>query len=295
MLAQRIPTRYLRGAAKTVILKPLLTGDETVMRRFLLLPFMALVFVVPALADDLHYITPAQIDLAQVLPPPPALGSDAQRRDIAAMLAVQRTRTKAAVARAIADDPFSVFRFADVLGPNFNAARLPKLAAFLDRVWHDIDALTSGTRTYWHRERPFLIERNIHPLADLKKGLCNDEPGHGTVAPSCPNGFKYSYPSGHTAFGAAMAIILAQMVPERRAALFARGWQYGENRIVAGVHYPTDIEAGRLAAAIIVVLMMQNEHFRADLAAAKAELRNVLTSPALAPQTHGRDVTGPPG
>jgi acid phosphatase (class A) len=253
------------------------------MRRFLLLPFIALAFVVPALADDLHYITPAQIDLAQMLPPPPAPGSNAQRRDIAAMLAVQRARTKATAARAVADNPFSVFRFADVLGPNFNAAGLPKLAAFLDRVWRDIDALTSGTRNYWHRDRPFLIERNIHPVDDLKKGLCNDEPGHGTVAPSCPNGFKYSYPSGHTAFGTAMAIILAQMVPEQRAALFARGWQYGDNRIVAGVHYPTDVEAGRIAAAVIVVLMMQNEHFRADLAAAKAELRNALRLPAPAP------------
>jgi acid phosphatase (class A) len=260
-------------------------AGEITMRRLLLLPFIALVFVVPALADDFHYITPAQIDLVQVLPPPPAPGSDAQRRDIAAMLTLQRARTNAAAARAIADDPISVFRFADVLGPNFNAAGLPRSAAFLDHVRRDIDALTSETRNYWHRDRPFLTDRNIHPLDDLQKGICNGEPGHGTVAPSCPNGFKYSYPSGHTAFGTAMAIVLAQMVPEKRAALFARGWQYGENRVVGGVHYPTDVEAGRIAATVIVVLMMQNEHFRADLAAAKAELRNVLRLPALAPQS----------
>src|ERR1041385_4195613 len=245
------------------------------MRRPLFLPFIALVFVVPALADDFHYITPAQIDLVQLLPPPPAPGSDAQRRDIAAMLAVQSARTKAAGARAIADDPVSVFRFADVLGPNFNAEGLPKSAAFLDQVRRDIDALTSETRNYWHRERPFLIERNIHPAGDLEEGICNGEPGHGTVAPSCPNGFKYSYPSGHTAFGTAMAIILAQMVPEKRAALFARGWEYGENRVVGGVHYLTDVEAGRIAATAMVALMMQNEHFRADLAAAGSEERRV--------------------
>jgi acid phosphatase (class A) len=253
------------------------------MRKLLLLPSIALVFVVPALADDFHYITPAQIDLVQVLPPPPAPGSDAQQRDIAAMLAVQIARTNAAVARAIADDPISVFRFADVLGPNFNAAGLPKSAAFLDNVRRDIDALTSETRNYWHRDRSFLIDRKIHPAGDLQQGICNAEPGHGTVAPSCQNGFKYSYPSGHAAFGAAMAIILTQMVPERRAALFARGWEYGENRVVGGVHYPTDVEAGRIAAGVIVALMMQNEHFRADLAAAKVELRKVLGIPAASP------------
>ena len=113
------------------------------MRRLLLLPFIALVFVVPALADDLHYVTAAQINLVQVLPPPPAPGSDAQRRDIATMLAVQRARTNAAAARAIADDPVSVFRFADVLGPNFNAAGLPKSATFLDQVRRDI-GIASG-------------------------------------------------------------------------------------------------------------------------------------------------------
>jgi len=246
-------------------------------------PYLALVFAVPALADDFHYITPAQIDLVQVLPPPPAPGSEAQRRDIATMLTVQNARTNAAVARVIADDPISVFRFADVLGPNFNAAGLPKSAAFFDHVRRDIDGLTSETRNYWHRERPFLVDRNIHPPGNLQQGICNGEPGHGTVAPSCPNGFKYSYPSAHTAFGAAMAIILAQMVPEKRDALFARGWEYGENRVVGGVHYPTDVEAGRIAGAVIVALMMQNEHFRADLGAAKAELRKVLGLPPPAP------------
>jgi acid phosphatase (class A) len=54
-----------------------------------------------------------------------------------------------------------------------------------------------------------------------------------------------TYPSGHGTFGAEVAILLAMMVPEKRSELFARGWQYGEQRIMSGVAYPSDWEAGR--------------------------------------------------
>jgi hypothetical protein len=40
-----------------------------------------------------------------------------------------------------------------------------------------------------------------------------------------------TYPSGHGTFGAEVAILLSMMVPEKRSELFARGWQYGEQRI----------------------------------------------------------------
>ena len=77
-------------------------------------------------------------------------------------------------------------------------------------------------------------------------------------------------------FGALAAILLADMVPEKRQAIFVRGWEYGHNRIVGGVHYPTDVEAGRVAAALIVSKMEENPAFETDRAAARNELRRAL-------------------
>jgi len=85
-----------------------------------------------------------------------------------------------------------------------------------------------------------------------------------------------SYPSSHATRGQLTAIILANMVPEKSAQIYARGREYGENRIVAGVHFPSDIEGGRLSATAIAAVLMQNDQFKMDFNEAKAELRNVL-------------------
>lgn len=34
------------------------------------------------------------------------------------------------------------------------------------------------------------------------------------------------------------------MVPEKRPQIMARAWEYGENSLVAGIHFRADIEAG---------------------------------------------------
>jgi acid phosphatase (class A) len=56
----------------------------------------------------------------------------------------------------------------------------------------------------------------------------------------------------------------------------ARAREFGENRVVAGMHYPSDIEAGRIAGSVISQALMQRDDFKSEFAAAKAELRSAL-------------------
>ena len=56
-----------------------------------------------------------------------------------------------------------------------------------------------------------------------------------------------SYPSGHAMDSYLTAILLAQMVPEKRSALFERAASNAQSRVIAGVHYPSDLEGGKLA------------------------------------------------
>ena len=214
----------------------------------------------PAASSD--YLQPGQIDLTTLLPPPPAPGSPRDKKDIQHLLDLQHHRTPAQAARALADGDVTVFRFADVLGPNFAKDKLPVLAAFFDRVRHTESAFVGPAKDYWARPRPFEADKRIHPIPQLKEGVTNKD---GT--------FNHSYPGGHATFGASCAIILSNMVPEKRAELFARGWVFGDNREMGGVHYPTDEEAGRIDAEVLVYAMEQNPQFQSDFAAAKAELR----------------------
>ena len=211
------------------------------------------------------YLSSEHVDLQELLPPSPESGSAVQKSDIKAMLDIQRHRTAAQAARAREDGDVSVFRFADVLGPSFAKDKLPKLAAFFDGVRHSESGPVGTVKDYWHRPRPFEADAHIHPIPELKAGVANKD---GT--------YNASYPSGHSTFGATCAIILSEMVPEKRAALFARGWEFGENRVIGGVHYPTDVEAGRIDAAVLTYAMEQNPQFQKDFTDAKAELRAAL-------------------
>jgi acid phosphatase (class A) len=92
-----------------------------------------------------------------------------------------------------------------------------------------------------------------------------------------------SYPSGHSTFGTVCAILLADMVPEKRAELFARGRDYGASRLVVGAHFPDDVEGGRIVGTLAAGLMMENARFQRDFLEARTALRSALDLPAELP------------
>ena len=108
----------------------------------------------------------------------------------------------------------------------------------------------------WKRPRPHLYSNLVKPVVPLSK--------------------SGSYPSGHATVGTLMAIVLSNMVPEKRAELMARGWEYANNRVIGGIHYRSDIEAGRIAGSLIAEAIWNQSDFAAEFAAAKAELRAAL-------------------
>ncbi|HQN52040.1 MAG TPA: phosphatase PAP2 family protein, partial [Phenylobacterium sp.] len=81
-----------------------------------------------------------------------------------------------------------------------------------------------------------------------------------------------SYPSGHAMVGWSWALILTEIQPKAADGLMSAGKAVGDSRAICGVHYPSDIEAGRTLAAAMVARLHADASFQADLAAAKAEL-----------------------
>ena len=220
------------------------------------------------------YLSPAQIDSTALLPPPPAAGSEGALRDLQAVLDAQRSARAAGItARAVGDATINCDRFADVWvtprGAAGLAAGLAAGFAFATRAALQVSAATGAPKRFWKRPRPFVVSDAVERLGDVA-------PDNPMPAAAALERDHTSYPSGHAAFGTACAIVLAQMVPEERAALFARGRAYGESRVIIGAHFPSDVEAGRTIGAAASAVMLQNAQFRADLSAARRTLREVL-------------------
>jgi acid phosphatase (class A) len=233
------------------------------------------------------YAAPPVPDVTLLLSPPP-VAEAARARDLAAVHAAQQARTAAQAEHAEASSAVDVFLFSAVLGPHFVAEQVPRTAVFFDRVYRSTLPYLQATKECWQRPRPFVADPTLEPLERaLASTKLRSAPAPASVAPQPPADspctapvaetlYSPSYPSGHATVGAMMAILLAQMVPELRDALFALGWEYGEARVISGVHYPSDVEAGRILGTMLVGVMQADRRFQADFEVARRELRSVL-------------------
>lgn len=202
------------------------------------------------------YFDNKAVDLTELLPPPPPIDSAETKAEIGELLVVQVTRTPEMVSRAQADAVEEVWRFADVIGPKFTAESLPKTATLFARLVATDDAVVDPAKTSFNRARPFMVNDLVKPVVKLST--------------------SGSWPSSHAALGTLMGIVLGDMIPEKRAAIMDRAWTYAENRLIAGIHFPSDVEMGRISGTVIAGFALRQPQFLADYAAARTELRTAL-------------------
>lgn len=261
---------------------------------------------VVAAPSSAPYLLSSQADFVNLLPPPPASDSEAQRQDLLAVLAAQRAaRANGATESAIADTEANCNRFENVLGRALKAESAAQALAFLNKAAGEIAGAAAGqVKRYWRRPRPYAVSNEVQRLGDVapyaERLKSSAQPGCGVAAqpPSTQQvsarekaardraeieNAYFSYPSGHSTYFTACAILLAEMVPEKRAELFARGRELGLQRLVVGAHYPTDVEGGRFAGTIGVALMSTNPTFQRDFYDMRTPLRAALGLPAELP------------
>lgn len=203
------------------------------------------------------YTSAEEIDLTKLLAPPPDNGSPKTQAELAEVLSIQVTRTPDQVARAEADVAENIWRFADAVGsPAFTPEKLPIFDAFFKRVFKTEGAVTDPAKKVFHRLRPFQYSDLVHPAVDLST--------------------SGAYPSGHSTSATLAAIVLSNMLPEKRREIMARAWEFAENRIIGGMHFRSDIEAGHIAGSIIAYHIMGKPEFQKDYALARDEIRAVL-------------------
>lgn len=201
------------------------------------------------------YLAPSALDYAALLPPPPAEGSAEAAADLEETYEVYRHRTPDERARGVAEVKLSPFHFSPVIGPWFEPGRFPKTEALFKELERESKAMSTAAKKRWQRLRPY-----------------HADPARFTDPIEHEDRTDYSYPSGHSTRGTLYALILAEIFPAQRDALLAKGRETGWLRVLGGVHYPSDILAGRVLGQAQAQAFLRSASFQRDLAAVRAEL-----------------------
>jgi acid phosphatase (class A) len=205
------------------------------------------------------YLAPGSVDLRGFIPPPPVAGSPGDERDRQVFRdgrpAVGSPRWIAATADADEAVPSILRDFSAAVGIALTPRRFPRLARMLTTMRPDLGAAVDMVKPLYARPRPFL--RDAGPVCQDKALLAR----------------SFDYPSGHTVWGTAVALVLTELWPRRADAILARGRDYGESRFVCGAHSVSAVEAGRQAAGALVAALHGSPRFRRDLEAVRREVR----------------------
>jgi acid phosphatase (class A) len=206
--------------------------------------------LLPVYAQE-HYLPAGLPDASTLLPPPPLSGSPEQAADMQEVRFVSRNAPSNDVAVAFSEREFSIFNFTPAIGDFFQPRKFPKTEDFMHNIQKDAAAVADHAKDIWKRPRPFMIDPSL-ATGKLEK--------------------TFSYPSGHSTESMVLALVLADLFPDKHDAIITEARSIGWHRVEIARHYPTDIYAGRVLAQAIVEQMKQSPDYQRDFAAAQAEL-----------------------
>ncbi|MDR3510244.1 MAG: phosphatase PAP2 family protein [Caulobacteraceae bacterium] len=226
-------------------------------------PVLAQQFEAPPPAIEEHlsgYLPDGKVDYRAILPSPPKSGSILDNLDVSTVTMLQTSASPRRWSSAERDSEYLYPRFNEAFGSAIDRTRAPKLVRLLNRTEHDVAAATFSAKRDFARLRPY-------QRLPLRRVCGAPKPPR----PDLRSTERSSYPSGHSAYGWAAALVLSRVAPEHEAQLLARAQDYELSRVICGAHFPSDVEAGRMLATEVVARLEADPGFEDDLTAAKAE------------------------
>lgn len=236
---------------------------------------VTLAALLPARAQQTYFNRQEMPDLIKCLPAPPdTVGPDFAHDILRYMWGktqrLDSVRTAIAEGDAVWSREALFGAFEEAFGMHISPEGTPCIWRVLDNSIATVDSIRIEPKAYYHRKRPF--ERfGEHLLTTWEE---EELRGEG------------SYPSGHTMRGWLTALLLAEIHPEAADAIFARGWMYGESRVIVGAHWQSDVDASRVGASIGYARLQTSPRFHADISAARDEFLR-LTQGLPAQDVHG--------
>ena len=211
------------------------------------------------------YFTKAELpDMTKILPPFPEFESARFVADQSQHLWGKLMRQdEARAAQAQNDAVYSMQTAIDAYSPLFGLEiskdDTPAIYAVLQDVLASCDSIYSGAKAKFNRQRPYAYYNEGTLIPEKEEKHRNEG----------------SYPSGHTVFFWTSALLLSDISQSNEAMekLLARGYEFGQSRVIAGYHWQSDVDAGRMAGSVLYQLIRSHERFIDQLAKARAEFK----------------------
>ena len=198
---------------------------------------------------NLNYLSPQSVDLAVALAP---LTTDLSllQADLDRVLQLQDYRSDDQCDRARTEIDESLVNFFGGPYGTLSTLQIKNLQKFFDKIQNDVLYIQSVAQEVYFRSRPFIADpHEVIPCSNFKLPTTT------------------SYPSSHSLHAYVMALVLMQIDPAHQTIYWKRAGQIAKDRVIAGVHYPSDIRAGRRLAQYVFEALLKNPKFQVDLQA----------------------------
>ena len=218
-----------------------------------------------------YFTTGEMPDMMKFLPGPPDSTSVAFMNDVARYywgkeMRNDHERATEATRDAVYGLKTILTEFEEAFGMKISKEETPEIYKVLLEGTATCDSICVIPKRKYMRRRPFMVfnEPTLYP---------EDEPALRK------NG---SYPSGHTILGWSSALLMMEINPDRATEILARGYRYGENRVVVGAHWQSDTDAARMAASAAYARLHTSERFLEQMKKAREEYQRLKkeTTPA---------------
>jgi acid phosphatase (class A) len=219
------------------------------------------------------YLSASQATGLAVLTPPPFAVTGAD--DLAMTRAVEpgTDRWWLAIAHAELRPPEAAQHFDCVLGTRLTEKPRPALARLMGRLLSDAETLTQAMARQTPegaRKRPIAVIDGLEPCQRLAPGTRHSP----------------AWPVGGAVVAGAYGRLFAALAPDRAEEARRMGREIGYSRVVCGLNWASDVEAGLGVGEGLYARAAARPDFAADLEAARAEVAAAraegLTHPACA-------------
>lgn len=190
--------------------------------------------------------------LKKSLPAPPAKNSKEQKAEEVEILQIQSSRKQADCDRAASEVDATLGAFYGAPNGPLSAAQVERLDEFFKLLRNEAGAFIGKLKAEFPRQRPFQYVKGVETCIKQE------------TSPA--------YPSGHGILAELYSLILVDLFPNKRREITLRSDVLGRDRVLAGLHHPSDIKSGRLVGNKLYQELRKSKSFQEAFAEAKKSL-----------------------